>query len=155
MDIISQTQILVNSRILRTENEVQQFENAIANILNLNDVDHIKNLCLGFDDATEHDEVMFSLIHAIESYDKTFGPEVPLQKLADSINGMLPHARGWVETLHKRILNHDLSRRVYAEVISNCDTGIKDTVLQLINGIKAKNPKKFEASVSEFFSNIK
>jgi hypothetical protein len=155
MDIKSQTQILVDSRMLRTENEIQQFENAIANILNMNEVEHIKNLCLGFDNATEHDEVMFSLIHAIESYDKTFGSEKPLQQFAASIQSMLPHASEWVKTLNKRILNHDLSRRVYAEVISNCDTGIKNIVLQLINEIKDKNPKKFETSVSEFLSNVK
>lgn len=152
MYIDSLTSILINSRILRTEIEIQQFEDAIANIVNMNELDHINNLCLGFDDATEHDEVMFGLIHAIESYDKTFGLKEPLQKLAQSIPSMLPHAREWAKTLHKRILNHPPSRRVYAEIISTSDTGIKRIVVQLINEIKVKNPNKFESSASEFLT---
>lgn len=154
MDINSQTQLLVNSRNLRTESEIRQFEYAIANILNMNEVDHINSLCLGFDDATEHDEVMFGLIHAIESYDRTFGSEEPLKKLSESIPSMLPHAREWAKTLHKRILNHDPSRRVYAEIISNSNAAIKSIVIQLVNEINDKNTKKFGASVSEFLSNV-
>ncbi|HJV31813.1 MAG TPA: Imm30 family immunity protein [Bacillales bacterium] len=155
MDINNQTRILIDNRFLRTQYEIQQFEQAIVSILDMNEVDHIKNLCQGFDDATERDEVMFGLIHAIESYNKTFGSEKPLIKLAESLPNMLPQAKEWGKTLHKRILNHDLSRRVYAEVISNVDARIKNIVLQLVNEIKDKNPKKFENLVSEFLSNLK
>jgi hypothetical protein len=154
MDVNIQTQILVNSRKLRTEIEIRQFENAITNFLRMNQVDHIKNLCLGFDDSTEHDEVVFGLIHAIESYDKTFGSVDPLKKFSESIPSMLPHAKEWLKTLHKRILNHEPSRRVYAEVISNSDIFTKSTVIQLVNEIKDKNPSKFETSVSEFMSDL-
>lgn len=155
MDINNQTQILIDNRLLRTQQEIQQFEQAIVIILNMNEVEHIKNLCLGFDDATEHDEVMFGLIHAIESYDKTFGSEKSLTTLAKSLPTMLPQAQEWVKTLQKRVLNHDLSRRVYAEVISKVDLSIKDIVFQLVNEIKDRNPKKFESSVSDFLSNVK
>jgi hypothetical protein len=155
LDIVSETQKLKDNRLLRTQQEIQQFEQAIVNILSMNEVDHIKNLCLGFDDATEHDEVMFGLIHAIESYDKTFGLEQSLRNFAESLPYMLPHAKEWAKTLHKRILNHAPSRRVYAEVISKVDVSLKKLVVQLINEIKEKNPKKFGVSALEFLSNIK
>ena len=50
-------------------------------------IQKIWNLCLSFDDATEHDEVMFGLIHAIESYDKTFGPNRRPTKIRTNTDG--------------------------------------------------------------------
>jgi hypothetical protein len=154
LDIKTETQRLKDNRLLRTQQEMHEFEQSIINILSINDVQHIENLCLGFDDATENDEVMFGLIHAIESYDKTFGSELPLKKLAESLNYMLPHAKEWAKTLHKRILNHDASSRVYAEIISNVDLSIKSIVIEIVNEIKDKNPKKFETPVLVFLSNL-
>lgn len=154
VDIKIETQRLIDNRLLRTQQEIQDFEQGIINILGINDVQHIKNLCLGFDDATENDEIMFGLIHAIESYDKTFGSELPLINLAESLNFMLPHAKEWAKTLHKRILNHDPSSKVYAEVISKVDIGIKSSVIEIVNQIKDKNPKKFETPVLFFLSNL-
>ncbi|WP_229757546.1 Imm30 family immunity protein [Paenibacillus marchantiophytorum] len=57
----------------------------------MNQVDHLKNLCSGFDDATEHDDVMFGLIHAIESYDKTIGAETVIPDLGQhAAQGLAP-----------------------------------------------------------------
>ena len=155
MDITSLTKMLVENRHLRTELEIQQYEQAISSILNMNRIEHIRHLCLGFDDETERDDVMFGLIHAIESYDKNFGAHEPLVKLAESLNAMLPHAREWVKTLHKRILNHEPSRKIYADVISGVDVGTKQIVVEIMNEIKNKNPMKFEATASEFLTSIK
>lgn len=67
MDILVEFTELKNNRLLRDESEVEKFEKAIENILDMNDVNHIEILCQGFDDLTENDEAMFGLIHAIES----------------------------------------------------------------------------------------
>ncbi|TMV50638.1 hypothetical protein FE783_08055 [Paenibacillus mesophilus] len=155
MNINNKTQELIDNRLLRTHHEIQQFEQAISSILEMNEVDHIKNLCLGFEDATENDGVMFGLIHAIESYDKTFGLEIPLKRLAESLPNMLPHAQEWAKTLHRRLLNHDLARRIYAEVISSVDGSIQDIVFRLVNEIKNRNSQKFGTSVLDFVSLVK
>ncbi|KML32051.1 Imm30 family immunity protein [Rossellomorea marisflavi] len=144
------TQTLIDNRLLRNEEEITAFEQAISSILDLKELNHIRNLCLGFHDATENDEVMFGLIHAIESYDDFFDPELSLKALAESIPYMLPHAKEWAKTLHKRILNHEPSFKVYKKVISTADDSIKETVLQLVNEIKERHPKRFETSVDEF-----
>jgi Immunity protein 30 len=91
---------------------------------------------MGFDDKTENDKVMFGLIQAIESYDDIFDSEQSLKELAESLPYMLPHAKEWAKTLHKRILNHDPSLKVYKKVISTADDSIKETVLQVVNEIK-------------------
>jgi hypothetical protein len=154
LDILSLTQTLIENRLLRNQEEILSFEQTISSILNKKDLNHIRNLCLGFHDATEHDEVMFGLIHAIESYDNLFSSEQSLKELAASIPFMLPHAKGWAKTLHKRILNHDPSRKIYSKVISKSDVNIKVIVLQLVNEIKERNPGKFEATVAEFISYV-
>ncbi|MEH7353857.1 Imm30 family immunity protein [Neobacillus drentensis] len=154
MDINSLTQTLIDNRSLKNQQEISAFENAISIIFNLKDLDHIGNLCLGFDDTTEHDEVMFGLIHAIESYDKVFGSEESLKKLSESLHYMLPNAKEWAKTLHKRILNHEPSCKIYAKVISQGDVNIKKIALQLVTEIKERNPKMFEASVDEFVSYV-
>lgn len=154
MDIIHLTQILIDNRLLRSQEEVSKFEQAISGILDLKDLNHIRNLCMGFHDATEHDEIMFGLIHAIESYDDLFGSEQSLKELAQSLPLMIPHAKEWAKTLHKRILNHDPSRKIYSKVISKGEINNKNIVLQLLNEIKQRNPKKFEASVDQFVAYV-
>ncbi|MGD7049723.1 Imm30 family immunity protein [Rossellomorea marisflavi] len=144
------TQKLIDNRLLKNEEEFTAFEQAITSILDLKDLNHIRNLCMGFDDKTENDEVMFGLIHAIESYDEFFDSEQSLKELAESLPYMLPHAKEWAKTLHKRILNHEPSSKEYKKVISTADDSIKEMVLQVVNEIKERNPRRFETSVDEF-----
>ncbi|RPF54152.1 Imm30 family immunity protein [Aquisalibacillus elongatus] len=154
MDINRLTQILIDNRSLKNQKEILAFENAISRILSLNDLNHIENLCLGFDDATENDEVMFGLIHAVEGYDKVFGSEQSLKKLSESLRYMLPHAKEWAKTFHKRILNHKPSCKIYAKVILQGDVNVRKIVVQLVTEIKERNPTKFGASVDEFISYV-
>lgn len=154
MDVNCLTQILVNSRLLRNQQEILNFESTISSILNMEDLNHIQNLCMGFDDETEHDEVMFGLIHAIESYDKIFDSEQLLKKLSESLTYMLPHAKEWAKILHIRILNHEPSCKLYAKVILESDDKIKTIVLQLVTEIKEEDPEKFENSVYKFISYV-
>ncbi|GLI82640.1 hypothetical protein ANABIO32_03270 [Rossellomorea marisflavi] len=141
------TQTLIDNRLLRNEEEITAFEQAISSILDLKELNHIRSLCQGFHDATENDEVMFGLIQAIESYDDFFDSEHSLNELAGSLPYMLPHAKEWANTLHKRILNHEPSYKVYKKVISTADDSIKETILQLVNEIKERHPERFETSV--------
>lgn len=144
------TQKLIDNRLLKNEEEIAAFEQAISSILDLKEVNLIRSMCLGFHDATENDEVMFGLIHAIESYDDFFDSEQSLNELAGSLPYMLSHAKEWAKTLHKRILNHEPSFKEYKKVISTADDSVKEMVLQVLNEIKERNPRRFEPSVDEF-----
>ncbi|MFP7476957.1 Imm30 family immunity protein [Terribacillus saccharophilus] len=84
MDILVELQNLKDNRLLRDDQEVEKFEKAIENILKMKDGNRITFLCQGFDDDTENDEVMFGLIHAIESYDNIVGSVSSLNILANS-----------------------------------------------------------------------
>jgi len=155
MDIDNEIQKLSDNRLLKSEKEIYEFEHAIANILNMNDVNCIKYLCLGFDDSTEQDEVMFGLVHAIESYDRVFGTDNSLFEFSKAIPDMYPRAPKWVEIFHKRILNDETSRIAYAKIISKADSSVKAIVVDVINQIAKKNPAKSETVAREFITNLK
>ena len=148
MDVLSELTELKNNRLLRDENEVEKFEKSIENILKMEDVNHIEILCQGFDDLTENDEVMFGLIHAIESYDQIVSSDISLRVLANSIPKMLPHAKEWLKILHKRILNHEPSRNIYKEIIPTLNIEIQKYIVAQLNSIKERNPDRFEESVN-------
>lgn len=155
MDILVELTELKNNRLLRNESEIEKFEKSIENILDMKDVNHIEILCQGFDDLTENDEVMFGLIHAIESYDKIVSSEISLKVLANSIPKMLPHAKEWLKILHKRILNHEPSRNIYKEIIPTLDNDTKKNIVSQLNSIKERNPSRFEESVNSILDFLK
>ncbi|MBJ8052076.1 hypothetical protein JDS87_08580 [Bacillus cereus] len=148
MDILGELTELKNNRLLRDESEVDKFEKSIENILGMENVNHIEILCQGFDDLTENDEVMFGLIHAIESYDKIVSSDVSLKVLANSIPKMLPHAKEWLKILHKRILNHEPSRNIYKKIIPTLNNDIQKYIVSQLTSIKQRNPSRFEESVN-------
>lgn len=94
MDIKELTQQLISSRLMRTVEEFETFENILYKMLNLKDINHIPNLCSAFDNETECPEVMFNIIHGIEGYVKDLSNiETYLEKIIESISLMLPHAK--------------------------------------------------------------
>lgn len=155
LDIIVELTELKNNRLLRDESEVEKFEKSIENILDMKNVNHIEILCQGFDDLTEKDEVMFGLIHAIESYDKIVSSEVSLKLLANSIPKMLPHAKEWLKILHKRILNHETSRNIYKKIIPTLNNDTQKIVVSQLTSIKERNPSRFEESVNSILDFLK
>lgn len=58
---------LYNHRLLENENEVRDFNESLMEVIAYNDVSVITELCFVLDDETEQFEVMFGLIHGIES----------------------------------------------------------------------------------------
>ncbi|BCJ93783.1 hypothetical protein acsn021_13520 [Anaerocolumna cellulosilytica] len=155
MKIEDLTQKLVHSRLLQNEEQVQAFEQSIESIISMKTSDCIKKLYLGFDDSTENDEIMFGLLHTIESFDQELGLEQSLIKLAEALRYMLPHAKEWAKIFHKRILNQEETRNAYATVISYADNATRDLVISLVNEIKIKNPEKFAKKTEEFLLSIK
>ncbi|WP_338780323.1 Imm30 family immunity protein [Metabacillus sp. FJAT-52054] len=150
------TKELTDNRLLKTNEEAEKFEAVLTEIINKKDISHIEVLCRGFYDETEKDEVMFGVIHAIESYDQEYPLEAVLKRLAYAIPAMIPHAYVWLEILHKRILNHEEPKRVYANVIK--DIGNQNTIEIIekqLNEIKHKNPRKFKMTASYVLNVIK
>ena len=70
----------------------------MTKIYEQNSVKYLPNLCMGFDDNSEHEEVTWSLVHAVEDFytqnPSTFD-SIFVQIIDDDI--FFPHAEGWLE----------------------------------------------------------
>lgn len=155
MNISDEVKILNENRLLRTNEEIEKFECAIENILSNKNYKDIKYLCTGFDDNTEDDEVMFGLIHAIESYDHLADIKLTLKEFVDSIPNIHSHAKEWVKTMNKRILNDENSLDEYIKISENCSVESKLILIELMNEVKKDNPERFSQPVNKFLTYIK
>ncbi len=157
MDILEQVKIMTENKFLRSNEEIEKFELSIENILNNEDQSDIKYLYTGFDDSTEDEEVMFGLIHTIESYAKVFGEDIALKEFLNAIPSVYPYAKGWIIIMQMRILNKikkTNSLESYIGIIQNCDKDLKNILVELMNEIRDEDPKRFSQMVDIILNRI-
>ncbi|MEC0715375.1 Imm30 family immunity protein [Bacillus licheniformis] len=153
MDLKQELKKLYDNRFLENENEIQEFEESLAKVIDYGDVSAISELCLAFDDDTEQFEVMFGLVHGIERLYKN-NIEEGLTYIAKAIPKILNQGEEWIEILHYRILNHPEVRLAYRNVLSKQDPSIVDNIKDLLTEIKNEDPDMFSKSVDEVISCI-
>ncbi|NLW46059.1 MAG: hypothetical protein GXY86_01785, partial [Firmicutes bacterium] len=81
--------------------------------------------------------------------------EEGLLEMAKAIPDMLPHATDWAIILHYRILNDELSRKLYAQVLNKVNLKAKSTIVMLLKKIKVEDPTRFETFVDQVLSSTK
>src|SRR5690348_9410363 len=89
------------TRLLQTAEECEQFEDALAEIDPASDLALLPMLYEVFDDQTAVPELMWQLLHLIESFEK----EAHLCTLIEKTPFLRKHAPDWLETFWARILN--------------------------------------------------
>ena len=136
------------NRFMKTKNEILLFEEALEEIGNTDDYHMIGKLMDVLEDNTEHEEVMWGLIHTIE-YLSEFSPKEGLKSLINAIPDNVENCREWIEILHFRILNNDEYRKLYGSALKEVDVRNQEMVLTLLNDIKNEDPDKFESKVEE------
>ncbi|VXC56373.1 conserved hypothetical protein [Bacillus sp. 349Y] len=144
---------LYDHRLLENENEVRDFNESLIEVLAYNDVSVITELCFVLDDETEQFEVMFGLIHGIESLYKN-NIEEGLGCIAEAFPNMITSAKEWAEILHYRILNHPQVRSVYEKVLLGLDPSITLSIKELLIDLKKEDPDLFSESVNEVIKSI-
>jgi hypothetical protein len=144
MEILDLQNQLFENRLLRSSDEIRVFEDTVAQILELNDANHIDILCSGFDDLTEQDEVMFGLIHTVEHYINIVNPEIVLEKIALAANRMIPKAEEWYKILQIRILNNNMTRVTYKKVLKMLNKEQQDIVISQLEKIKREDQMRFD-----------
>ncbi len=117
-------------------------------------INDFESLVDGFDDKTENEEVMFSLVHALEYYAEQKGAEVYINKILSCLKLMNPHALNWAEILILRIINDDTYYNLLQKIIienNSYDTNILKLILK--NLIK-RNPNRFSEKCNYLLSLI-
>jgi len=115
---------LQENRLMQTEEQVTNFENALAEIAENPDENNLSAYHLILDDQCQQPEVMFSLIHFLESFDM----KKQITAFIHVVPQLMITAPEWTRIIHSRILND----------VSAC--GVYCHGLELI---KRKNPHHF------------
>lgn len=148
MDVKLELKRIYTNRLLQSQREINEFEEALTNLINLRDTSNIYELCMSFDDDTEQYEIMFGLIHGIEYLYKE-DIEEGLSLLARAVPNTIDKGLEWMEILHYRILNHEEIRNIYGRVLSGLDIKTQKVVAKLLEDIKSEDPNMFSNSVNE------
>ncbi|MFF2909307.1 Imm30 family immunity protein [Paenibacillus sp. NPDC057934] len=141
---------LYENRLLRTEVDCERFDRALEGLAGDTEDRIIHEIFKVFDDETEQEEVMFSLVHFVESYQT----EMYLTQLLESLPAMLEPARDWAIVLNKRILKDDFCRNEYADIAVGMSPQVKRVLSFLLEEIKEDHPKLFERHVNEILGKI-
>jgi hypothetical protein len=142
-------QQLRDNRLMKDDEQLALFEEALYQLGDDEAVTNIPALCQGFEDNTTHSEVTAGLIPLIEGYDSFCGREEQLRYFIQGIPIMLPHAANWLRTMLVRILNDTNSRILFSQLLATSNPELKELVRTVLQKISADDPAKFEAKVQE------
>ena len=151
MDSRFEIKRLYNCRFLKNQSECEEFDDALESLADCDDEKLIKELCIVFEDETQEEEVMFGLVHFIESFEM----EKYLTEMPKALPKMVESAKEWTMLLNIRILNNDLYRSEYAKILVGMNSDTKLTVINLLNEIISDDPKRFEGVANEILSKLK
>lgn len=135
---------LLQSRKMKTPAEVEAFDEARYALASTGDPAVLEDLFAAFDDSTEQNEVMWGLVHDVES----FGLETYMKAMGEAAPSLLKHAKEWLTILHERILNSDKATEVYGGVIKALPEKSQQAINKLLAEIKKARPET-EAAVRQ------
>lgn len=111
-------EILKQNRLMKTLEEVDHFESALAELTNNFNEQDLGEYHLILDDQCEQPEVMFSLIHFLESFEI----EMQITAFIKVIPQLMIHAPEWTRILHNRILNDELACHIYQKKLHSINS---------------------------------
>jgi len=103
--------VLEANRLLRSPHEVAIFEQTLEKLAQNPDPADLPSLHLILDDACEQPEVMFSLVHFLESFDVQAQVQAFIQVMPD----LVKRSAEWSTILYSRIMNDDVARSAFEE----------------------------------------
>ena len=109
--------ILRENRLMQTQQQVTDFENALAEIADNPDEQNLSAYHLVLDDQCQQPEVMFSLIHFLESFDI----EEQIAVFIKVVPQLMINAPEWTRIIHDRILNDSSACQVYQKLLHSAN----------------------------------
>jgi len=120
--------ILEANKLMHSPEEVAAFEHALAQIAENLPKENLPALHLILDDRCEQPEVMFSLVHLLES----FALDEQVQAFISVIPQLITFAPDWTRILHTRILNDEAACRCYQENLQAMNASSPHFIRQLL-----------------------
>lgn len=133
MNVTQLIEILNANKFMRSDEEVMIFEFTLAELALHPNSEYLPALYLVFDDRCEQHEVMYGLIHFLESFEL----KDQLQAFIDTIDRMVVNAKEWTMILLYGILNQDLARSLYSQMLHSTHSPNRDLCTHLLREIVA------------------
>jgi hypothetical protein len=109
----SPIEILAANKLMRDPEEVTAFENALAALAENFHQEDLPNLHLILDDRCEQPEVMFGLIHFLESFEVS----AQLKSFVTVVPELIFAASEWTRIIHNRIVNEESACHLYRDIL--------------------------------------
>lgn len=116
---------------------VQTLDEAISRVVSHRNPRSIGSLLLLLNDSYEHDEGMFSLIHAAESFDD----DVYVRELLLVLPEISRSAPRWASIILMRVLNNESARDELVRLLRTASITVKESARWLCEKINERNPK--------------
>ncbi len=126
---------------MKTSEDIREFEEQVWGLAQSKDPEVLGKLIDLFDDNCPYEEVMFSLVHAIETYPDEEYVKGVLKKISIGLS----HYPDWLQILIFRILNNAKTLMVFRQ---NLHLASKQDLLNLFSQIEGESPDH-QALISE------
>jgi hypothetical protein len=120
-------EVLEANHLLLSPDEVAAFEHALAELTQNPNPDDLPKLHLTLNDACQQPEVMFSLVHFLESFDLQEQLQAFIQVLPD----LVKRAAEWTTILHTRIMNDAIAQAAFEELVRSMDVQEQEQIAEL------------------------
>jgi hypothetical protein len=126
-------EILNANKFMRSDEEAMNFDFALAELALHPNREYLPALYLVLDDRCEQHEVMYGLIHFLESFEI----KDQLQAFIDTIDRLIFNAKEWAMIILYGIINEDLSRNLYAKMLHSTNFQNRDLCTTLLQEVAA------------------
>lgn len=130
---------LYENRLLKNVTEVTIFEKNLNKLAENFKEEDIVELCEILDDNTKDREVMFGVIHLLE----TLSSENAFRNTIEGIVKIKNHSPEWAKTIMYRCLNDLFSIEMINKILSTLPKAIKDSFYELLMEINAEDEQIF------------
>jgi len=124
---------LIQYARMQREEDIKQFEIGVWNLAKTKDFKTLKSLLSLFDDSCPYPEVMYSLVHAIESYPK----EIYMDAIMKNMASLVEKSPFWADCLYNRIFNDKGYISLFKESLH---IPPKEALFQLFNIMEKESP---------------
>ncbi|MDJ0729638.1 MAG: Imm30 family immunity protein [Crocosphaera sp.] len=127
--MINLLKTLKENRLMKTPEEVITFEETLERIAEDPHDEYLKDLHLILDDNCEQPDLMFGLVHFLESFE--------LQQQIEAFIAVIPQlmitAPEWTKIIHYRIINDELACKTYQKSLELANEKTPHFLYQLLN----------------------
>jgi Immunity protein 30 len=139
-----QIAILETNRLIRSPEEAIAFEQALSQLAQTPEPLDLPALHLILDDACQQPEVMFSLIHYLESFDL----QTQLTAFFQVLPQLSDRAPEWLTLLHTRILNDTEANLAFESLVQSLPPSQQQEVNHLLALASGKHPQQPQPNVA-------